>query len=85
MNTDSVSRPWYRVLYLQVLLAVALGIFVGAVFPEFGKSLRPLGDAFIKLVKMMMAPRHSSTSRSCPRLRSSSASPWSTCSSPAWV
>jgi aerobic C4-dicarboxylate transport protein len=56
MNTDSVSRPWYRVLYLQVLLAVALGIFVGAVFPEFGKSLRPLGDAFIKLVKMMIAP-----------------------------
>jgi aerobic C4-dicarboxylate transport protein len=56
MNTDSVSRPWYRVLYLQVLLAVALGVLVGTLFPDFGKSLRPLGDAFIKLVKMMIAP-----------------------------
>ena len=50
------SGPWYRVLYVQVLLAVALGIFVGYFFPDFGKSLKPLGDGFIKLVKMMIAP-----------------------------
>ena len=52
----SLRTPWYRVLYLQVLLAVAAGILVGAFFPEFGKSLKPLGDGFIKLVKMMIAP-----------------------------
>ena len=48
--------PWYRVLYVQVLLAVVAGIVVGHLAPEFGKSLKPLGDAFIKLVKMMIAP-----------------------------
>ena len=48
--------PWYRILYVQVLMAVAAGILVGAFFPEFGKSLKPLGDGFIKLVKMMIAP-----------------------------
>ncbi len=41
---------------MQVLLAVALGIALGACFPELGKSLKPLGDGFIKLVKMMIAP-----------------------------
>ena len=49
-------QPWYRVLYVQVLIAVALGIVVGWQFPEFAKSLKPLGDAFIKLVKMLIAP-----------------------------
>jgi len=50
------STPWYRILYVQVLMAVAAGIVVGAFFPEFGKSLKPLGDGFIKLIKMMIAP-----------------------------
>lgn len=48
--------PWYRILYLQVLVAVGLGILVGYFFPSFGASLKPLGDGFIKLVKMMIAP-----------------------------
>ena len=57
MNLQPAARPpWYRILYLQVLVAVALGIVVGYFFPDFGKSLKPLGDAFIKLVKMMIAP-----------------------------
>ncbi|MDQ6861258.1 MAG: dicarboxylate/amino acid:cation symporter [Verrucomicrobiota bacterium] len=47
---------WYRILYVQVLVAVALGILIGHFFPEFGKSLKPLGDGFIKLVKMIIAP-----------------------------
>jgi len=51
-----VRKPWYTILYVQVLIAVALGIYVGHFFPETGKSLKPLGDAFIKLVKMMIAP-----------------------------
>ncbi len=41
---------------MQVLIAVALGIVIGGLFPELGKSLKPLGDGFIKLVKMMIAP-----------------------------
>lgn len=49
-------KPWYRILYLQVLTAVVLGIIVGVFFPAFGQSLKPLGDGFIKLVKMMIAP-----------------------------
>ncbi|HEY8616532.1 dicarboxylate/amino acid:cation symporter [Phenylobacterium sp.] len=45
-----------RVLYVQVLIAVVLGITVGALWPTFGASLKPLGDAFIKLIKMAVAP-----------------------------
>ena len=56
MQPTPVRKPWYRVLYIQVLVAVALGILVGHFFPAFGKSLKPLGDGFIKLVKMMIAP-----------------------------
>jgi aerobic C4-dicarboxylate transport protein len=50
------SRPWYRVLYIQVLIAIALGIVIGHFFPETGKALKPLGDGFIALIKMMIAP-----------------------------
>ena len=49
-------KPWYRILYIQVIIAVLLGIAVGYLQPEVGKSLKPLGDAFVKLVKMMIAP-----------------------------
>ena len=45
-----------RHLYVQVLIGIALGVLVGALWPAFGASLKPLGDAFIKLVKMMIAP-----------------------------
>jgi len=55
-NPPATRKPWYRVLYIQVLIAVALGIAVGHFQPDFGKSLKPLGDGFIKLVKMMIAP-----------------------------
>jgi aerobic C4-dicarboxylate transport protein len=54
--TTPHRKPWYRILYVQVLVAVALGILIGHFFPEFGKALKPLGDAFIKLVKMIIAP-----------------------------
>lgn len=47
---------WLRHLYVQVLIGIALGVLVGALWPAFGASLKPLGDAFIKLVKMMIAP-----------------------------
>ncbi len=47
---------WHRVLYVQVLAAIFLGIAVGYFWPGFGKSLKPLGDAFISLVKMLISP-----------------------------
>ncbi len=43
-------------LYIAVIAAVILGALVGLLFPEVGKSLKPLGDGFIKLIKMMIAP-----------------------------
>ena len=43
-------------LYLQVLVAIVVGIAVGHFHPEFGASLKPLGDAFIKLIKMLIGP-----------------------------
>ena len=56
MHTHLVRKPWCRVLYVQVLIAVTVGIAIGYFFPDFGKSLKPLGEGFIKLVKMMIAP-----------------------------
>ena len=50
------KKPWYKVLYLQVLIAVALGIAIGWLWPNTGIALKPLGDGFIKLVKMIIAP-----------------------------
>lgn len=52
----ATRRPFYRHLYFQVLVAIALGGAIGHFWPDFGESLKPLGDAFIKLVKMVIAP-----------------------------
>lgn len=46
----------FRSLYVQVLIAIVLGILVGFLFPSFGEGLKPLGDGFIKLIKMLIAP-----------------------------
>jgi aerobic C4-dicarboxylate transport protein len=56
MQAETVRTPWWRLLYVQVLLAVAAGIVLGWLWPEAGKTLKPLGDGFIKLIKMMIAP-----------------------------
>ncbi|TDR88060.1 dicarboxylate/amino acid:cation symporter [Enterovirga rhinocerotis] len=48
--------PWYRVLYIQVIVAIILGVALGYLAPETAKSLKWLGDAFISLIKMMIAP-----------------------------
>ncbi|GAB3765162.1 C4-dicarboxylate transporter DctA [Ramlibacter monticola] len=50
-----LSKP-FKLLYVQVLIGLALGIAVGHYWPEFGAALKPLGDGFVKLVKMMIAP-----------------------------
>src|SRR4051812_44094924 len=49
-------RPIYRDLSVQILLAMAIGVWVGYVWPESADSLKPLGDLFIKLVRMLVAP-----------------------------
>ncbi|MBL8644838.1 MAG: dicarboxylate/amino acid:cation symporter [Rhodospirillaceae bacterium] len=58
VSTEPVERPkgLYRNLYVQVLAAIALGAFIGHFWPGTGEALKPLGDAFIKLVKMIIAP-----------------------------
>ena len=51
-----MSRGLHRHLYVQVLAAIVLGVLVGALWPDVGAALKPLGDGFIKLVKMVIAP-----------------------------
>jgi aerobic C4-dicarboxylate transport protein len=50
------SMRFLRSLYVQVLIAIAIGILLGYFVPDFAVSLKPLGDAFIKLIKMIIAP-----------------------------
>jgi aerobic C4-dicarboxylate transport protein len=56
VSARPARHPWYTVLYIQVLIAIALGIAIGHLYPDLGKQLKPLGDAFIGLIKMMIAP-----------------------------
>jgi aerobic C4-dicarboxylate transport protein len=49
-------RPWYSILYVQVLIAIALGIALGYFYPKIGIAMKPFGDGFIALIKMMIAP-----------------------------
>jgi aerobic C4-dicarboxylate transport protein len=56
-SAGSLERlPWYRTLYAQVLIAIALGIALGHFAPATGEAMKPLGDGFIKLIKMLIAP-----------------------------
>lgn len=52
----ATKSPWYSILYIQVLIAIALGVLIGHFYPNTGKALKPLGDGFISLIKMMIAP-----------------------------
>lgn len=55
--TAGASAPgWYKQLWVQVLLAMAIGIALGHYYPSAGQSMQPLGDAFIKLIRMLIAP-----------------------------
>ncbi|MES2472009.1 MAG: dicarboxylate/amino acid:cation symporter [Pseudomonadota bacterium] len=51
-----MARRLLGTLYIQVLIGIVLGLLVGALWPETGAALKPLGDAFIKLIKMVIAP-----------------------------
>ncbi|MEJ2803213.1 dicarboxylate/amino acid:cation symporter [Comamonadaceae bacterium PP-2] len=56
-DTAAPARlPFYRQLYFQVVVAIVLGVLLGHFEPAFAAQLKPLGDAFIKLVKMIIAP-----------------------------
>jgi len=55
-RTMKKRKPWYSVLYIQVLIAVVIGICVGHFYPKTGIALKPLGDAFVSLIRMMIAP-----------------------------
>lgn len=56
MESTSRNRPFYRSLYVQVLIAIAIGVALGHFWPETGAAMKPLGDGFIKLIKMIIAP-----------------------------
>src|SRR4026208_2156949 len=49
-------RPLCKSLYFQVILAIVIGVLLGYFFPDTGAAMRPLGDGFIKLIKMIIAP-----------------------------
>ncbi|MBW4095507.1 MAG: cation:dicarboxylase symporter family transporter [Acidobacteria bacterium] len=60
-RSASLTAPRKRLdkthwLYISVIIAVLLGVLVGLLFPEFAKGLKPLGDGFVKLIKMMIGP-----------------------------
>ncbi|PIT19647.1 C4-dicarboxylate transporter DctA [Snodgrassella communis] len=56
MNPPPKKQRWYQILYIQVIIAIIIGILLGNFFPSIGESMKPLGDAFIKLVKMIISP-----------------------------
>jgi aerobic C4-dicarboxylate transport protein len=54
--TSAHPGKWYQHLYVQVLAAIVLGVLLGHFYPSLGESMKPLGDAFIKMIKMVIAP-----------------------------
>ena len=56
MEQQAVPKPFYRSLYFQVVTAIVLGVLLGHFYPDTGASMKPLGDGFIKLIKMIIAP-----------------------------
>lgn len=56
VSDRNVTKPWYRLLYIQVLVAIFLGVLVGHLWPQSATWFKWLGDGFIALVKMMIAP-----------------------------
>src|SRR5476651_1203243 len=56
MDHDPIKKPLYKSLYFQVITAIVIGVIVGNFFPNTGEAMKPLGDGFIKLIKMIIAP-----------------------------
>ena len=57
-GTPAERKPLYKVLYVQVLTAIVLGVIVGWLFPHFAQNdwIKAMGDGFVKLIKMVIAP-----------------------------
>lgn len=53
---DTGKKPLYKSLYFQVITAIILGVILGHFWPQTGAAMKPLGDGFIKLIKMIIAP-----------------------------
>jgi aerobic C4-dicarboxylate transport protein len=53
---DIPHKPFYTHLYVQVLTAIVIGALLGHFYPHIGEAMKPLGDGFIKLIKMLIAP-----------------------------
>ena len=56
MPPAAPKKPLYKSLYFQVIVAIVLGVLLGYFFPDTGTAMKPLGDGFIKLIKMIIAP-----------------------------
>ena len=56
MDKDPRPAPFYKSLYFQVITAIVIGVLLGHFWPETGAAMKPLGDGFIKLIKMIIAP-----------------------------
>ncbi|MEP7057679.1 MAG: cation:dicarboxylase symporter family transporter, partial [Caldimonas sp.] len=56
MDRVAQSKPFYQSLYLQVITAIVIGVLLGHFYPQAGEAMKPLGDGFIKLIKMIIAP-----------------------------
>jgi aerobic C4-dicarboxylate transport protein len=56
MDYDPTPKPFYKSLYFQVITAIVIGVLLGHYYPESGTAMKPLGDGFIKLIKMIIAP-----------------------------
>ena len=56
MDKDPTPKPLYKSLYFQVITAIVIGVLLGHFYPETGAAMKPLGDGFIKLIKMIIAP-----------------------------
>jgi aerobic C4-dicarboxylate transport protein len=53
---ETTRKPLYASLYVQVIVAIVIGILLGHFMPQTGEAMKPLGDGFIKLIKMIIAP-----------------------------
>ncbi len=51
-----MKKPFYKILYVQVLFAIVCGVLLGMYYPKLAVDMKPLGDGFIKLIKMIIAP-----------------------------
>ena len=56
MKATLKKPPIYKILYFQVLVAVVVGVLLGRLYPSLGTEMKPFGDAFIKGIKMLIAP-----------------------------